>query len=651
MRTKKLTGMKKKTEKTNIKATTEKKVDSVAKTEKKINSTEKKGKQTKTEKLQSAAIDDNASNSNTFSVVFNHGGEFVREDNNMFYRGGVQTVISNENADEWCKAHLINLVMGLGYEKHSFKIWTRCDGFADTFTKLVRDDDIVELAEYICGNNVVAQMYVEHDVSDEGSDDDSDYDIDEDMKFSDSEDERGLGLDDGFMDDEQNDNDVENNMKMILSNIGCNENENDFDDKAYESEELGSSDPDASDDERGPRYEKFRKEHMNANFKFKFGMKFNSMQEFRDAMRDWSSLNGQPLDWVKNDRRHAVAALGLSSENPIDFVDECYTRDKYAKCYGFAVSAINGVDMWPKPPEGVDENILPPMYKNGPGRPRKLRIREVGEEGARRRRKGVVYFCTKCKKPGHNASSCKSKTQDPNGLKRKRKPPKGKGKEAASSSATAPTTQAAVPEAAVPEAAMPDAVPETVTQENVMLESSQVVDATPPDTSAVPETNASDQVGDTSAVSMDATHDEVVEASQVDDAATHDQPSQEGDFFDDIADYEMLTLEEIIARDIQYSLKKRGEEERVEEQSKQKKMKIEKVKAEKVKVRGTKLYHGKQRRSSERINARWDSKPIVGVGSSETQPIVIKENDEDAAAKLGTCFRSLKSWKNLPKKN
>jgi hypothetical protein len=183
-----------------------------------------------------------------------------------------------------------------------------------------------------------------------------------------------------------------------------------------------------------------------------------------------------------------------------------------------------------------------------------------------------------------------------------------------------------------------------------MVESSQVVDANPPDTSALPETNASDQVGDTSAVPMDATHDEVVEASQVVDAATHDQPSQEGDFFDDIADYEMLTLEEIIARDIQYSLKKRGEEERVEEHSKQKKVKIEKVKAGKVKVRGTKLYHGKQRRSSERINAKWDSKPIVGVGSSQTQPIVIKENDEDAA-KLGTCFRSLKSWKNLPKKN
>jgi hypothetical protein len=156
-----------------------------------------------------------------------------------------------------------------------------------------------------------------------------------------------------------------------------------------------------------------------------------------------------------------------------------------------------------------------------------------------------------------------------------RKPPKGKGKEAANpTTPTAPanpTTQAAEVEASQVAEANPTA---PVTQETVMVEASQVVDANPPDTSAVPDTNAPDQVGDTSAVPMDATHDEVVEASQVVDA-THDQPSQEGDFFDDIPDYDMLTFEELIARDIKESLEKRGQEERVEEeQSKLKKVKI-----------------------------------------------------------------------------
>jgi hypothetical protein len=113
--------------------------------------------------------------------------------------------------------------------------------------------------------------------------------------------------------------------------------------------------------------------------------------------------------------RHAIAALGVGSQDPIEFMDKCYSRNKYELCYGFSVTPINGSEMWPKPPDNVDEVILPPLYKNGPGRPRKLRIRG---SGARKRRRGQ-HLCTKCNLGGHNASSCKSKVQDPNGLKRK----------------------------------------------------------------------------------------------------------------------------------------------------------------------------------------------------------------------------------------
>ncbi|XP_058763697.1 uncharacterized protein LOC131637122 [Vicia villosa] len=62
---------------------------------------------------------------------------------------------------------------------------------------------------------------------------------------------------------------------------------------------------------------------------------------------------------------HVVATLGFRQQTPEDFVDDCYSREKYKLCYGFAVSPINGHDMWPE--------------------------------------------------------SCKSTTQDPNGLKRKKK--------------------------------------------------------------------------------------------------------------------------------------------------------------------------------------------------------------------------------------
>ena len=84
--------------------------------------------------------------------------------------------------------------------------------------------------------------------------------------------------------------------------------------------------------------------------------------------------------------RHAVAALGYRKQRPELYVDDYYSRTKYAECY-------TEVDA-PK--------LLPPTYKNGPGRPRKLRIREFDENGARMRRQGVAYKCTKCDQFGHN---------------------------------------------------------------------------------------------------------------------------------------------------------------------------------------------------------------------------------------------------------
>lgn len=46
----------------------------------------------------------------------------------------------------------------------------------------------------------------------------------------------------------------------------------------------------------------------------------------------------------------------------------------------------------------------------------KVRIRECGENGARRRKPYVSYKYTKCDKFGHNALSCESTTQNTNDL-------------------------------------------------------------------------------------------------------------------------------------------------------------------------------------------------------------------------------------------
>jgi hypothetical protein len=72
-------------------------------------------------------------------------------------------------------------------------------------------------------------------------------------------------------------------------------------DEEYFSEELENSDTDESEQERGPRYEKFRKEQLNKNFEFMLGMEFNSLKEFKDAIIEWIILNGHEITFVTNE--------------------------------------------------------------------------------------------------------------------------------------------------------------------------------------------------------------------------------------------------------------------------------------------------------------------------------------------------------------
>lgn len=56
------------------------------------------------------------------------------------------------------------------------------------------------------------------------------------------------------------------------------------------------------------------------------------------------------------------------------------------------MSPIIGMDMWN---EVQADELQPPVYKTRPERPRKVRIREYGEDWARRRRIGLSYKCAK----------------------------------------------------------------------------------------------------------------------------------------------------------------------------------------------------------------------------------------------------------------
>jgi hypothetical protein len=138
---------------------------------------------------------------------------------------------------------------------------------------------------------------------------------------------------------------------------------------------------------------------------------------------------------------------------------------------------------------------------------------------------------------------------------------------------------------------------------------------------------------------------EGVDGTQTDDAAEGVDASQGSaalnitqDLFDDLPDEVMATIPELT---VDASLGSPNT------------MRTLKEKKEKMK-RVSVLYHGKERRSSERVKQNAFKKPITGIGSTQEAPIEIKEAVADEMthddSKLGTCFRAMKSWKDIPKK-
>ena len=53
----------------------------------------------------------------------------------------------------------------------------------------------------------------------------------------------------------------------------------------------------------GPKFSKYRDEDMTKDFKFKLGMEFSSLKDFKQALMKHSVLNGKEVQFVKNDQK------------------------------------------------------------------------------------------------------------------------------------------------------------------------------------------------------------------------------------------------------------------------------------------------------------------------------------------------------------
>ncbi|KAI5405259.1 hypothetical protein KIW84_052153 [Lathyrus oleraceus] len=145
----------------------------------------------------------------------------------------------------------------------------------------------------------------------------------------------------------------------------------------YASDELGSSDLDASDGDKEPKYPRFKMQDLDKNYKFKVGLKFVSLEEFKDAITEWvlnnssatskwvaktvvarmTSSDGVKIRDIISEIRSKfsigitmsrawkakqiakslieVVALGFRNQCPKIFVDDYYSKDTYEKFYGY----------------------------------------------------------------------------------------------------------------------------------------------------------------------------------------------------------------------------------------------------------------------------------------------------------------------------
>ncbi|XP_058733420.1 uncharacterized protein LOC131605036 [Vicia villosa] len=214
-----------------------------------------------------------AKNKQLFNAVFHHGGEFVSiNDGVMIYRGGVTTLVTNIHISTFTMVSVHRMLIGWGYKEGSYRAWTKVVEIDPNLFQIKRDGDCYDFAAYASTNEVDGEMFLEPDV----------------IHVSVSVRNINVTI-------------PVNEAPSLSGFMRASKNTKLEGDDVYVSDDLDSFDPDMSDDEKMPKFEKFRKEHFNKNYKFQWGMEFNSLDDFREAIREWSVLNGREITFVNNE--------------------------------------------------------------------------------------------------------------------------------------------------------------------------------------------------------------------------------------------------------------------------------------------------------------------------------------------------------------
>ncbi|XP_052733999.1 uncharacterized protein LOC128196591 [Vigna angularis] len=130
---------------------------------------------------------------------------------------------------------------------------------------------------------------------------------------------------------------------------------------------------------------------------------------------------------------HAIAAMNFSNVDPQSYVPTVFTRSTYEEVYASIIFPLNGHLLW----ETTNFNdVLPPLMRKMPGRPKKKRRLEAWEltkDDTQMRVGGHRKKCSICRQRGHNKNNCPLKPQPAETTQPSQPPP--------SSSTTQPSQQ------------------------------------------------------------------------------------------------------------------------------------------------------------------------------------------------------------------
>ncbi|XP_057747440.1 uncharacterized protein LOC130966639 [Arachis stenosperma] len=117
------------------------------------------------------------------------------------------------------------------------------------------------------------------------------------------------------------------------------------------------------------------------------------------SCRKWQ-LSGIPCT-------HALSCINFKGLDLEAYVDDCYKRDAYVKCYESVINPVNGPDLWQ---QTNFDDVMPPPYRKPSHRPVKKRKRGPEESEVtcqtHMSRRGQIQRCSKCGGAGHKRGRC-----------------------------------------------------------------------------------------------------------------------------------------------------------------------------------------------------------------------------------------------------